>query len=111
MSNRRRANNRGRSRANKTNLDDLDGALSGMISRPDNNKNNHHNVKLVVDPSEERRFTMHSSNTETTRSGSFFADSLKGVTDPIDISAGHATHTPDFEKHQVNYSDTKYIKP
>ena len=47
MSNRRRANNRGRSRANKTNLDDLDGALSGMILPVAN-------VKTIVDPAEEK---------------------------------------------------------
>eukprot|EP00531_Pseudo-nitzschia_arenysensis_P003428 CAMPEP_0116124822 /NCGR_PEP_ID=MMETSP0329-20121206/5486_1 /TAXON_ID=697910 /ORGANISM="Pseudo-nitzschia arenysensis, Strain B593" /LENGTH=102 /DNA_ID=CAMNT_0003618829 /DNA_START=15 /DNA_END=323 /DNA_ORIENTATION=+ len=102
MSNRRRANNRGRSRANKTNLDDLDGALSGMI-RPVEN------VKMIVDPAEERRFTMHSSNTETTRSGNIFANSMSG--EHIDMAAAQATHSSDFEKHQVNYSATKYIKP
>ncbi len=103
MSNRRRANNRGRSRANKTNLDDLDGALSGMILPVAN-------VKTVVDPAEERRFTMHDSNTEATRSGSIFADSMRGK-ETVDMSGFQATHTSDYEKHQVNYSDTKYIKP
>ena len=103
MSHRRRANNRGRSRANKTNLDDLDGALSGMI-RPVEN------VKTVINPAEERRFTMHSDNTDM-RSGSVFADSLKNNGEPIDTPGCNAAHSSDFEKHQVNYSATKYIKP
>mmetsp|Transcript_26593 Transcript_26593/g.62467 ORF Transcript_26593/g.62467 Transcript_26593/m.62467 type:complete len:100 (-) Transcript_26593:738-1037(-) len=99
MSSRRRVNNRGRSRTSKTNLDNLDEALSGMI-RPQRD------VKTVADPAEERRFTMHSSN-ET--SPGVFASSLKE--NPIDTTGGHVTHTADFEKHQVNYSATKYIKP
>lgn len=100
MSHRRRANNRGgRSRPNKTNLDDLDSALSGMI-RPVEN------VKTIVDPAEERRFTMNSADV------SVFASSLKkGNGEPLDMSGCTATHTSEFEKHQVNYSDTKYIKP
>jgi hypothetical protein len=105
MSNRRRANNRGRSRANKTNLDDLDGALSGMIGGQD---------KLAVAPisGDEHRFTMHSSNIHNDNSssrGRVFSDSLKN--EPIDLSGCEATQTPTFEKHQVNYSATKYIKP
>lgn len=98
MSHRRRANNRGgRSRPNKTNLDDLDSALSGMI-RPVEN------VKTIVNPTEERRFTMQSADVGV------FTSSLKGD-EPLDMSGFKATHTSDFEKHQVNYSDTKYIKP
>ena len=99
MSSRRRANNRGR----KTNLDNLDEALSGMI-RPQRD------VKTVANPAEERRFTMHSSNNDSS-SGSrgVFASSLKE--NPVDTTGGYATHTAEFEKHQVNYSDTKYIKP
>lgn len=107
MSSRRRANNRGRSRGNKTNLDDLDGALSGMIGGQN---------KLVVAPISggEKRFTMHSSNIQndnssTRNGGSIFSDSLKDK--PIDLSGGDATHTSTFEKHQVNHSATKYIKP
>ena len=103
MVNRRRGNNRGGRTGNKTNLDDLDGALSGMI-KPRTG------VKLAVDPSEERRFTMHASIQESTRAGSIFAGSLK-ENDPVDATAFGATHTSDFEKHQVNYSATKYIKP
>ena len=109
MSSRRRANNRGRSRGNKTNLDDLDGALSGMIGGPN---------KLVVAPisGDEKRFTMHSSNIQndsingsTRNGGSAFSDSMNDK--PIDLSGCDATHTTTFEKHQVNYSATKYIKP
>ncbi len=100
MSHRRRTNNRsGRSRPNKTNLDDLDGALSGMIRPVDN-------VKTIVDPAEERRFTMQSADVGV------FVNSLKnGNSEPLDMSGFNATHTSDYEKHQVNYSDTKYIKP
>lgn len=100
MSSRRRANNRGR----KTNLDNLDEALSGMI-RPQRD------VKTVANPAEERRFTMHSSNDKnnTGSASGVFASSLKE--DPVDLSGAYATHTSDYEKHQVNYSATKYIKP
>lgn len=104
MSNRRANNRGGRSRANKTNLDDLEGALSGMI-RPTKN------VKVVVDPAaEEHRFTMHSSNTESTRAGTVFANQMKN-SDDIDLSEMKAGQSSNFEKHQVNYGATKYIKP
>jgi len=100
MSSRRRANNRGRGRASKTNLDDLDGALSGMIGKA--------NAKVVVDLSEERRFTMHTSNTNGTSRAGVFASNLK---EPIDTPGCQASQTSTFEKHQVNYGATKYIKP
>ena len=104
MSSRRRAN-KGRSRA-KANLDDLDGALTTMIG-------SHQDVKVTVDdPAEESRFTMHSSNdrNDNSRNAGIFASSLG--TDPLhDMSGCDDARTPVFEKHQVNYSATKYIKP
>ena len=111
MSSRRRATNktRGRGRANKTNLDDLDGALNSMIgSSSSSSSQQQQEVKITVDPdAEERRFTMHSSN-ERNDAG-IFASSFK--TDNPDMSGCEATHTAEFEKHQVNYGATKYIKP
>mmetsp|Transcript_7696 Transcript_7696/g.19165 ORF Transcript_7696/g.19165 Transcript_7696/m.19165 type:complete len:107 (+) Transcript_7696:110-430(+) len=95
--------------AGKTNLDDLDGALTSMIG-------SHNEVKMVVDPAEERRFTMHSSNDLNDSGRGVFANSLlnnnnKCNGSPLDTSGGAFTHTADYEKHQVNYSATKYIKP
>jgi len=109
MSSRRRAPNktRGRSRANKTNLDDLDGALNLMIGSSSSQQQQE--VKVTVDPdAEERRFTMHSSNDRN--GGGLFVSSFK-TDNPNDMSGCEATHTAEFEKHQVNYGATKYIKP
>lgn len=100
MASRRRANNRG-SRG-RTNLDDLDGALTSMIVPQKE-------VKLVVDPAEERRFTMHAQNELNDASRGIFAASCQR--EEIDLSGFNATHTADFAKHQKDYSETKRIKP
>eukprot|EP00579_Thalassiosira_antarctica_P002279 CAMPEP_0201873434 /NCGR_PEP_ID=MMETSP0902-20130614/5935_1 /ASSEMBLY_ACC=CAM_ASM_000551 /TAXON_ID=420261 /ORGANISM="Thalassiosira antarctica, Strain CCMP982" /LENGTH=100 /DNA_ID=CAMNT_0048400025 /DNA_START=76 /DNA_END=378 /DNA_ORIENTATION=- len=100
MSTKRRANNRGRSRP-KTNLDDLDGALTSMIG-------SQQEVKLTVNPSDEHRFTMN-SNDDNHQRGGIFASNTGNKN--VDRSGSEATHTSNFEKHQVNYGATKYIKP
>jgi len=98
MGKRQRATNRRRSRANNTDIDVFDAAVSKMIGQ-DNNTNA---VKMVVDPSEERRFTLVGEN--------LFANKSLDNDCPIDMY-GQETQTTDFSKHQVNYSATKYIKP
>eukprot|EP00536_Pseudo-nitzschia_multiseries_P003540 jgi/Psemu1/8063/gm1.8063_g len=105
MNPRRQRRSRAGGGKKTTNLDDLDGALTNMIG-------SHNEVKLVVDPAEERRFTMHSANDLNDSGRGIFANSLleKEKID-IDTSGGIFTHSSDFEKHQVNYSATKYIKP
>mmetsp|Transcript_26937 Transcript_26937/g.59160 ORF Transcript_26937/g.59160 Transcript_26937/m.59160 type:complete len:103 (-) Transcript_26937:703-1011(-) len=99
-----RRQRRSRRGGGKTNLDDLDGALTSMIG-------SQQQVKLTVDPSEERRFTMHSSNDANDSGRGVFADSMINNNKDGDASGGSFTHTSTFEKHQVNYSATKYIKP
>jgi len=84
----------------KSNLDDLDGALSGMINA---------NVKTVAKQTDERRFVMNDGVTNSKQG--IFASHMNSSNAPLDTSGAAATHTSDFEKHQVNYSATKYIKP
>mmetsp|Transcript_14590 Transcript_14590/g.16831 ORF Transcript_14590/g.16831 Transcript_14590/m.16831 type:complete len:101 (-) Transcript_14590:640-942(-) len=100
MSSRRRANNKTR-RSRQTgprslDLDDLDGSLSTLIGKE---------VEAAVPTEEERRFTMHSSN-EHKGTGLHFADDHTDTFDPCT-----ASNTGNFEKHQANFSATKYIKP
>ena len=92
-----------RSRAGKTNLDldDLDGALASMIG-------SEQEVKLVAP--DERRYVLHSSNDQNDSGREAFANNESSLKSD-DISGGNYTHTSNFEKHQVNYSATKYIKP
>jgi len=102
MSSRRRVNNKTRGRSRKTNLDDLDGSLNALIGKQQE-------VKVVVDPAEEHRFTMPTSNVSVGKSG-IFASSLRSGDAP-NMAECDATQPSNFEKHQVNYSATKYIKP
>jgi hypothetical protein len=102
MVNQRRVNRRGGRSRPKTDLDDLEGALTSKIG-------SHSEGKLTTDASDDRRFVFHGSdalNDANTRKGDFAASE-----DANDTWEAPTDHTSNFEKHQVNYSATKYIKP
>ena len=126
MSNRRRANNKSRSGRNQRtgprpgaiDLDDLDAALKATVEGGDSKSDtsssdgssrsrDNHDVKVTINSAEERRFVMHSTNIENA-TGIFSSQNKNREDDPI-----FQTHNQpiQFEKHQENFSATKYIKP
>jgi len=112
MSTRRRvANNKSRRsrgpRVGAIDLDDLDGSLRSAVLGE--NTSSKEKVKVTIDSAEERRFVMHSSSDE--RSTGIFASANKNKGEILLDDGFTSSRTCNYEKHQENFSATKYIKP
>jgi len=111
MSTRRRvANNKSRRsrgpRVGAIDLDDLDGSLRSAVLGE--NASSKEKVKVTINSAEERRFVMHSSEEKST---GIFASANKNKDEILLDEGFSSSRTCNYEKHQENFSATKYIKP